>query len=203
MDPKNKIIERSLDLFLQNGCKSVTMDQVAHENGISKRTLYEIFTDKSQLLEECIQLMYSQMKESAVRFNDSSVNVIDVLFTIHETHSDVLLDLKKNFFMELKRYYYSVYKKSVNNFIEFHKTKTHDFIVRGQKEGLIRADLNVDLVSKVIIEISNILDSSDFYTLKNYSRKELFREVVISYLRGISTIDGVNLIDEKLAFYKR
>ena len=49
MDPKKKITETSLELFLQRGCKTVTMDDIAKENGISKRTLYEIFTDKSPL----------------------------------------------------------------------------------------------------------------------------------------------------------
>lgn len=106
MDLKTKIIETSLELFLQKGCKSVTMDHIARENGISKRTLYENFTDKSQLLEDCIGLMHEQMKVFAGSFRRKEENVIDVLFRLHDSQSDGLLDLKRNFFDELKRYYY-------------------------------------------------------------------------------------------------
>lgn len=197
MDPKTKITETSLELFLQKGCKAVTMDDIARENGISKRTLYEIFTDKSQLLEECIELLYLQMSDYSKTFMNNSSNVIDVLFILHNSQSDVLLDLKKNFFSELKRYYYVIYKKSIEYFIDFHKKMTLDYIIRGQKEGLIREDINTELVSKIIIEISTILENSEVFTLKNYSRKELFREVIIFYIRGICTPQGIELIDKK------
>jgi len=198
MDPKEKIIETSLELFLQRGCKAVTMDHIARENGISKRTLYENFTDKSQLLEDCIWLMHNQMKAYASTFRYKSDNVIDVLFKLHDNQSDVLLDLKKNFFLELKRYYYVIYKKSIEFFIDFHRQMTHNYIIRGQKEGVIRDDINIELVSKVIIEISNILENSEIFSLKNYSRKELFREVIIFYIRGICTTKGIELIDSNL-----
>ena len=197
MDPKTKIIETSLELFLLKGCKAVTMDHIARENGISKRTLYELFTDKSQLLEECLQLMHLKMREYADVFRDKSDNVIDLLFKLHDNQSDALLDLRKNFFLELKRYYYVIYKKSIDYFIDFHKQMTHNYIIRGQKEGVIRDNINIELVSKVIIEISNILESSEIFTLKNYSRKELFREVIIFYIRGICTTKGIDLIDTK------
>ncbi len=197
MDLKTIIIETSLELFLQRGCKTVTMDDIAKENGISKRTLYENFTDKSQLLEECIQLMYIQMREYSANFRDKSNNVIDVLFQLHDSQSDVLLDLKKNFFIELKRYYYELYKKSIEHFIDFHRKMTHDFIIRGQREGLIKKEINTELVSKIIIEISGIIENSEVFTLKNYSRKDLFREVIIFYIRGICTLEGIKTIDAK------
>ncbi|MFA6770084.1 MAG: TetR/AcrR family transcriptional regulator [Bacteroidales bacterium] len=197
MDPKTKIIETSLELFLQRGCKSVTMDDIAKENGISKRTLYEVFINKSQLLEKCISLMYLQMSDCANEFKDKSTNVIDLLFKLHDSQSDLLFDLKRNFFTELKRYYYQIYKKSIEHFVDFHKKMTHNYIIRGQREGLIKQDINIQLVSKIIIEISSVLENSEVFTLKNYSRKELFREVIIFYIRGICTSTGIELIDSK------
>ena len=62
MELRDRIIEVSSDLFMSNGCKSVTMDEVAAANGISKRTLYEHFKDKTNLLEECLLMMEEKMK---------------------------------------------------------------------------------------------------------------------------------------------
>lgn len=199
MDQKRKIIENSLEMFFQKGCKVVTMDDIAKENGVSKRTLYELFTDKSHLLEECLRHLYNRMTEHVSNYKGQYDNVIDAMFRMHNEHSDNLMDLNKKFFEELKRYYYVVYKKAIVYFLEFHRSMSHDFLVRGQNEGLIRDDINKELVTKVLIEISNVMENAEFFSLKEYSRKELFREVVLSYVRGLCTDKGIEMIDNNLA----
>lgn len=198
MDQKRDIIERSLELFIQKGCKSVTMDDIARENGISKRTLYELFTDKHQLLEASLKLMYEQMEAQIESHKNRYDNVIDAMFNIHSEQSQNLLDLKKHFFEELSRYYYPVYKNAITYFLDFHWNMTYGFLVKGQREGLIREDIDKELVTKVMIEISNIIENSEFFPLKEYSRRELFKTIVLSYIRGISTLKGISLIDENI-----
>ena len=199
MDQKRIIIETSLDLFIQKGCKSVTMDDVAKHNGVSKRTLYELFADKSQLLEECLRLLYNRMTEHVSNYKGLHDNVIDAMFRMHNEQSENLLDLKRTFFEELRRYYYVVYKKAIQYFLDFHMTMTYDFLKRGQEEGVFRDNLNKELVTKVLIEVSNVMENAEFFSLKEYSRKELFREVVLSYVRGLCTDKGIEMIDNNLA----
>lgn len=199
MDQKRIIIETSLDLFIQKGCKSVTMDDVAKHNGVSKRTLYELFADKSQLLEECLRLLYNRMIEHVSNYKGLHDNVIDAMFRMHNEQSENLLDLKRTFFEELRRYYYVVYKKAIQYFLDFHMTMTYDFLKRGQEEGVFRYNLNKELVTKVLIEVSNVMENAEFFSLKEYSRKELFKEVVLSYVRGLCTGKGIELIDKNLA----
>jgi AcrR family transcriptional regulator len=198
MDQKKKIIENSLEMFFQKGCKVVTMDDVARDNGISKRTLYELFTDKNQLLEECLRLLYNRMTEHVSNYKGKFDNVIDTMFRMHNEQSENLLDLKKTFFEELRRYYYVVYKKSIQYFLDFHMTMNYDFLERGQAEGVFRNDLNKELVTKILIEVSNVMENAEFFSLKEYSRKELFREVMLSYVRGLCTDRGIAMIDNNL-----
>jgi AcrR family transcriptional regulator len=202
MDIKTTILENSLELFLQRGCKAVTMDDVAKENGISKRTLYELFTDKSDLLEQCIGYLHCHLMKYSAKMEEDSQNLLELLFKIHETQSDVIINLKRNFFMELKRYYYPIYKKTVEKFTVYHREKTAEYLRQGQKEGLVIEDINIDLVTKIIIEISNIIEDSEVFPLKEHSRKDLFREVVILYFRGISTLKGIEKIDKYIQINK-
>ncbi|MDP3435807.1 MAG: TetR/AcrR family transcriptional regulator [Bacteroidales bacterium] len=202
MDIKSTILENSLELFLQRGCKAVTMDDVAKENGISKRTLYELFTDKSDLLEQCIGYLHCHMMQYSAKMEEDSQNLLELLFKIHETQSDVIINLKRNFFMELKRYYYPIYKKTVEKFTVYHREKTIEYLKQGQKEGLVIENINIDLVTKIIIEISNIIEDSEVFPLKEHSRKDLFREVVILYFRGISTLKGIEMIDKYIQINK-
>ena len=195
---KKRIIESSLELFINKGCKAVTMDIVAKECGISKRTLYEVFKDKSHLLEECIQEFYNQMVEYSSQMKNIQDNVFGILFRIHDSQSDVFINLRRDFFLDLKRYYNTLFKRAVGKFIEHHTQMTLDFIKQGQKEGLIKIDIDTDLLTKIIFEISNIIDDSQIFSLREYSRKELFKSVIIFYFRGLATNKGVELIDEYL-----
>jgi AcrR family transcriptional regulator len=199
MNIRDRIIEVSTELFLQSGCKSVTMDDVAKENGISKRTLYEHFSDKTSLLEECINFMKVQMMEYSKTLEQESENVLDLLFRIHNSQSDLIINLKINFFQELRKYYYDLYKKTVENVMVYHLERINDYIAKGQKEGYILESINRDLVSKIVIEMSHLIENSDVFPMKEYKRKELFREVVMFYFRGIATEKGIEMIDEYLA----
>ena len=198
MDIRDRIIEVSTDLFLQNGCKSITMDDVAKENGISKRTLYEQFSDKSQLLEECIEFMKVQMIDYSMSLEKESENVLDLLFKIHNSQSDLIINLKINFFQELRKYYYDLYKKTVENVMVYHMERINEYIEKGQREGYIIKNIDNKIVSKVVIEISHLLENSDVFPVKEDKRKELFKEVVIFYFRGIATEKGIKTIDEYL-----
>lgn len=195
MDLKTTILENSLELFLQRGCKAVTMDDVARENGISKRTLYEYFTDKYDLLEQCIGYLHCHMMQYAGKMEEESVDILDLLFKLHDTQSDVIINLKRNFFQELKRYYFPLYKKTYEKFMEYHEKKIKDYLTKGQREGYVKEDINKDLISKIIIEISNMIENSEIFTSKEHSRKELFKDVIITYFRGISTMKGIETID--------
>lgn len=198
MDQKLTIVENSLELFVKKGCKAVTMDDVAKENGISKRTLYEIFKDKTDLLEECLRYMYNQMEEYFNSIKGNTGNVIETLFIMQSDQSDVLFNLRKNFFEGLKRYYYPLFKKSVNYFIDFHQKVTYDFLQRGKKEGLIKSEINTEIVTKILIELGHMMENSNIFSLEEYSRSELFLEVTVPFIRGLCTMEGIRVVDMNL-----
>lgn len=195
MDLKGKIVESALTLFLERGCKGVTMDQIAYENGISKRTLYELFSDKSQLLEQSIELMKSQMRAQMAKFESAEINIIEILFILYQNQNSVLLDLKKIFFIELKRYYINLYNKYIENFISIHEEISKQYLIKGQREGLITKEIDIEIVSRIIIELSSVLENMDLLSPRLYSRKEIFKELIIRYIRGISTAKGIALIE--------
>lgn len=199
MEIKSKIIENSLELFLSRGCKSVTMDDIAKANGISKRTLYENFPDKAALLEESIGYLHCHMRMYAQRLEDESTNILDFLFKIYETQSDIMINLKINFFKELKIYYSDIYKRTVESLMVYPRERTVKYIEKGKNEGIIIEDVDSTLVSRVVIEITHMLEDDSAFELKHYSRKDLFREIVIRYFRGLATQRGIEIIDEYIA----
>jgi AcrR family transcriptional regulator len=198
MDLRERIVENSVEMFLSKGCKTVTMDEIATENGISKRTLYEHFRDKNTLLEECLNLMQKRMVSFTETFMAESKSILDMVCMVHEHQSDLMINMRINFFDELNKFYPEVFKNHYSRFLDFHKKVTIEFLQRGQDQGFFLKDIDKELVTKVLIEISSLIENSDVFSLKNHTRKQLFRESVIIYFRGISTTAGIKMIDKYL-----
>ncbi|MPL94196.1 hypothetical protein SDC9_40346 [bioreactor metagenome] len=198
MELRDRIIEVSSDLFMSNGCKSVTMDEVAAANGISKRTLYEHFKDKTNLLEECLLMMEEKMKMLGEKAFSGSKSIIELVCLEHESQSDMMINMRIRFFEELKKYYPALYEKMDKRFTDFHKVTTRKFLERGQKEGLFFINIDMEVVGRMVFEIATIIQNSEIFSLANHSRKQLFRETMVMYFRGISTEEGIKMIDKYL-----
>lgn len=198
MELRDRIIEVSSDLFMSNGCKSVTMDEVAAANGISKRTLYEHFKDKTNLLEECLLMMEEKMKMLGEKAFSGSKSIIELVCLEHESQSDMMINMRIRFFEELKKYYPALYEKMHKRFTDFHKVTTRKFLERGQKEGLFLINIDMEVVGRMVFEIATIIQNSEIFSLANHSRKQLFRETMVMYFRGISTEEGIKMIEKYL-----
>ena len=198
MELRDRIIEVSSDLFMSNGCKSVTMDEVAAANGISKRTLYEHFKDKTNLLEECLLMMEEKMKMLGEKAFSGSKSIIELVCLEHESQSDMMINMRIRFFEESKKYYPALYEKMDKRFTDFHKVTTRKFLERGQKEGLFLINIDMEVVGRMVFEIATIIQNSEIFSLANHSRKQLFRETMVMYFRGISTEEGIKMIDKYL-----
>lgn len=198
MELRERIIDTSTELFMSNGCKSVTMDEVASANGISKRTLYEHFKDKTNLLEECLVSMEEKMRELGERAFNGSKSIIEMVCLEHENQTDLVINMRIRFFEELKKFYPALYDKMYGRFLDYHKVTTKKFLERGQQEGLFLKNIDMDLVGKMIFEIANLIQNSEIFSLENHSRKQLFRESLVMYFRGISTEEGIKMIDKYL-----
>ena len=198
MELRQRITEVSSDLFMSNGCKSVTMDEVAAANGISKRTLYEHFKDKTNLLEECLIMMEAKMIEVGERAFNGSKSILELVCIEHESQTDMMVNMRIRFFDELKKYYPALYNKMYSRFTDYHKVTTRKFLERGQQEGLFLKNIDMELVGKMVFQIASMIQDSEIFSLANHSRKQLFRESMVMYFRGISTEEGIKMIDKYL-----
>lgn len=168
------------------------MDDIAHEIGISKRTVYELFADKEELLHESLKYIYKNIHRTGrQKIRETSNNTLDVLLTLYYIYFEILKKANKNFFLDLKRY---------PKITEYQKTKEKrnsdkfkKWIQKGVKEGLFREDANSDIILYILRrDIEYITISNEF---SNYSIDELGRSFILFYLRGIATSKGQEIIE--------
>ncbi len=201
MKSREQISKTAMELFLRRGCRSVTMDDIATANGISKRTLYELFKDKNELLEECIRLFHKQDEARFDQLKNSEENVLKVfLDMLRNSRERKVVDFQLDFFSEVKKYYPEAFEKTAKKINEDKAKGVIYFVERGINEGVfLQEDFITPVqVATIILQISiNTMNniSKNYFggNIRNYSRDGL-----ILFLRGIATDKGRTLIDEYL-----
>jgi TetR/AcrR family transcriptional regulator, cholesterol catabolism regulator len=196
MDNRDRIIEGAAELFRSYGIKTVTMDSLANHLGMSKRTIYEVFSDKDELLIGVMKRMAERQRELVKKVLDESENAIVAIFTLLKFNRDHLQSMSPAFQADMKRFHHEALMKKAENYeIPDHKNNQQVF-ERGIKEKLFRKDINPDLVNRCFDFMGRSVMNNDLYPFDQYSRHEVIANVLINYLRGISTAQGLELINK-------
>lgn len=197
MDYKNRIIEEAASLFRTYGIKTVTMDLLASKLGISKRTIYEVFSDKDELLIGVVKWMSEKQKETMNGILQESENVIVANFRMINVIREHFQNMSPAFILDIKKYHHSSLSEMKGKGDFQDSRDGMEILTRGIKEGLFRKNIKVELVNRCIYELIRISCDYDIFPPDKYSRNDIIKNVYINYLRGIATPKGIEIINEQ------
>ena len=178
---RERIIETAVEAFTIHGIKSITMDDIANSLGISKRTLYEFFSDKETLLEECILRGQKEADEFVKEVLATAENVLEVLLKCYLRSIEKFHATNKKFFEDIKKYpkAYELLRSRSDQDSE----ETIQFFKDGVKQGIFRADVNFAIVNLLVREQIDLLMNTDI--CKRYSFLGVYESIMFTYLRGL------------------
>ncbi len=187
---------------MQEGCRKVTMDEIATYNCMSKRTLYENFRDKNDLVEQCVLYGNNLANSHYSEFMNCSDNVLDFLLEGYEGHQSSVMGNYISFLDEVKKYFPEIYRKTVDYIKKSHRDMLSLILKRGQDDGfIIKLIATEDMVMAMAsIMKATVLLSSDKESVM--SHQKIFKLLNVIYLRGLATDKGRAVIDEFLEKHK-
>ena len=196
MDVRERIVVEAGILFGKYGIKSMTMDSLAEELGISKRTIYERFQDKDTLLFEVIRYYRNLTQQEALRLIDQSDNAIEALFRIIKMTIDQMMRMSPSFFHDFKKYHQKVFKQlsepgEIRDF-----SMTRRLLEKGIEQEVFRDDINLEIVNHAIHSLFDLFGHHSKMIDAGFHRKDMFDHILIPYFRGISTRKGQKLLEE-------
>ena len=196
---RERIITAATEAFTSKGIKSITMDDIAAALGISKRTLYEVFSDKESLLKECILKAQADRDKYLQKIFEQSHNVLEVILAVFQKSIEVFHQTNKRFFEDIKKYpkVYDALVKRRNRDSE----ETIAFFKLGIKQGYFRDDVNFAIVNLLVREQLDLLMNTDL--CKEHSFLEVYESIMFTYLRGISTEKGARKLEEFIQEYRQ
>ncbi len=196
---KDKILTEAELLFMRYGFKSITMDDVARELGVSKKTLYQFFSDKNDLVNQCVEHYLETMNNMCCSVvENKDLDAISVMLQISEQMNAMIRQINPSSMFDLKKYFKPAWDKLEADRRSFIKRVIQDNILLGVKKGLYRKDLDAETVSRIYIYLVGFLTNPDNYDQEGMDIKEMHLEIMKYHLRSICTPKGHELLDEKL-----
>ena len=189
-----KILATVMNDFRQRGIRAVKMDDVATELGISKRTLYEIFDKKEDLLYETLKYYHVERRKMIQVKIQHCANVMEIILAVYRIKVEEFQKTNPNFYVDLVKYPQVL--RFLNQEKLSNRAKFQQFIERGINEGFFRSDVNYELTTHLFDVLSNYVMQNQLY--RQYTMEEIFKNLIFVTLRGMCTERGVHALDSQL-----
>lgn len=192
---REKILLKATDLFLNLGFKSVTMDDLAHELGISKKTIYAHFPNKTKLVEECTLELFCTISNEIDNVCSLQMNPIEELYEIKKIVLLHLKDEKTSPQYQLQKYYPKIFENIKNKQFEVMQGCFVSNIEKGIQMGIYRKNLNMDFISRIYFSGITSLKNHVLFPVTMFTMSSLMDEYLEYHIRGIATPKGQQLLN--------
>lgn len=191
---RRRVIEVASSAFTKRGIRSVHMDDLALQLSVSKRTLYELLGDKEQLLLEVLRLHWQETNNYMSKIISGTENVLEIIFAFYKRKLSELGKINPQFFRDLRKYpsiLDALHEEQRKN-----DTVAFNYFQKGVEQGIFRADINFGIISQAMSMQLDLIIYSDI--TKNYPLAQIYSEVTILHMRGITTQKGQQMVDDFL-----
>lgn len=193
-----RILAAAAEMFRVKGIRAVKMDDIAHQLTISKRTLYEIYPNKEELVVECLKL---QMEEHEAAFRaiiPDNANTMDILILFLKKHFDGMARLSPALYDDLVGY--PRLKKMLDERRQRNAENVKHFFMRGIDEGFFMPDYDIELAHRMNMILSDQIRAQRLHN--DFAPDRIFRFNILIFIRSFCTIKGIEMLDKALAEMK-
>jgi len=203
MDSKTlNILDLVRKLYQRYGIKSVTMDDVAKHLGVSKKTLYEHFSDKEDLVRNVMMLEHDHRCEFLRSIEEKKLNAIEELFEVYHTLTIIFKEHNPSMEYDLRKYYPGLFLSIKTGRRKQMYESVYNNLNKGKKEGLYRKDLNSKIIAKLhLIRTENLFDN-DLFTREELISFKMFHEIFVYHLQGILSHEGRSFFENNFEKFK-
>ncbi len=195
-NPALRIQQKSHDLFMQYGIRSVSMSDIATQLGISKKTIYQFYADKDQLVDAVVEAEFKQNEMRCQQDRELSDNAVHEIFLAIDMMVKMFSRMNPSFIFDMQKYHPQAFQKFNQYKNNYLFNIIRDNIVRGVGEALYRPDINVDIISRFRVESMMMSFNQDFHSSLKHNMAEIEEELIIHYLFGLVSEKGYKLINK-------
>jgi len=195
---KQKILETASEMFFQCGIRSVSMDDISGKLTISKKTLYQYYSNKKELIEQVLKWELAHPKFSFESPKFEGLNAIERYWEFYQFISEMIKKPHHSLEFDLKKYHPELWNDFKNGKMKLFGEELILNIKQGIDEGLYRQELNIDIVSNLLVRfyLNMWNEEYDVFSKEELMSEELNRELTIYHLHGICSQKGIEYLNK-------
>jgi AcrR family transcriptional regulator len=196
LESKVKILRGVEELFFKYGIKNITMDEIANHLGISKKTIYHYFKDKDEVVHSLMLQTIEGNRCEIKNCRNQSKNVIEEMFKIMDEIRTIFSRINPVLFYELHKFYPQTWQVFQEFKSSFFQAMVESLLLRGQKEGYIRIDINIKILSRMRVEMIEQSMKGEMFPHNQFKVLDVQLELTEHFLYGVCTLKGHKLINK-------
>lgn len=197
MDEK-ELIEKASQVFMRLGIKSITMDDMARQLGVSKKTIYKYVKDKNDLVNKALAVHGEHEMCSIESICSKGLNAIDEIFEISQFVTEMLSTVHPSVHFDLEKYYPEAWNMAVQERQKQVFKCITENLEKGVKEGLYREDLKPEIIGRIYIAKLDVLFDGELFPPQQFNFAEVYLEYFRYHIRGIASQKGLQYLIEKV-----
>jgi TetR/AcrR family transcriptional regulator, cholesterol catabolism regulator len=194
MEPKERIRKKANDLVMQYGIRSVSMDDIAAALGMSKKTIYQFYADKDELIDAVVDDELRQTELDCLFSKNNAGDAVEEMFMTMEQIHDQFQNMNPMVLYDLQKFHPASFENFLKHKNEFLFKVIKQNIERGVREELYRPEINIDVISKYRLEAMLIPFNIAVYPPSKYSLAAVTQETIELFLYGLASLKGHKLI---------
>lgn len=196
MEPQERIVSKAHELFMRYGIRSVSMDEVANHLGMSKKTIYQFYTDKDALVADVISIEIKEKQDECLMHRERSENAIHEIFMATDMLLELLTHMNPALIFDLEKYHPATFQKyhDYKNAFLFQLMKEN--IDWGKKEGLYREEVMSDIMARFRLASVFLIFNPENFPNSKHSAGTLVTEITDNFLYGLASAKGQKLIQK-------
>lgn len=195
-EKKSGILEKASALFMKLGFKSLTMDDIARELGISKKTLYFYFEDKNDLVKQAVISHLNKNQEIVFSFCNKANNAIQEVQQLMQCVNIQMKDTHPSVIFDLQKYHPDAYELFKEHKFTFILDIIKSNITRGQKEGLYKTNMNCEIIARIYVARIDLLFNPEIFPREQFQFTDIYIEMMKYHLYALVTKKGNKLLDQ-------
>lgn len=202
-DMRLRIQQAANELIMQYSIRSVSMDDIAASLGISKKTIYQYFKDKEELVDEVVTLIFNNNRSCCEGVMNKAENAVHEMFLALGMQVEIFKTMNPAILYDLQKYHPKVFAKFTNFKNEFLYQIVQHNLRMGLEEGLYRKEIKVDVLSKLRVENVFLPFNPEFRNGLNESFFDLHEEIILHFLFGLVNEKGYSLARKYLLQHRK
>lgn len=196
MEMQNRILIKSHELFLKYGIRSVSMDEIASQLGISKKTIYQSYADKNALVSGVIDIEIDRTHRECAYHRSACLDAVHEIFLAMDMMQEMLSNINPVLLYDLEKFHPQAFQKFKEQHNQFLYQVLKNNLERGMEEQVYRSGFNTDILARYRLGSMFLVFNNDYFTHGKYLLNEIVAVMTDNFLHGLVTEKGKQLIEQ-------